>query len=139
MHYDFTLTIPPNTPEDNPLRLTCPLNYGIINKLSVEFPPGCYRLAHIRIFDKLHQVWPTNIDSSIVGDTFPVEFEEYYPVIEVPYELKIEAWNDDDTYQHSIVVRIGLLSEKVLGKIELRPTTEEELRTLLGEYEIIGG
>lgn len=139
MHYDFTLTIPPNRTEVNPIILVGKITHGIINKVSVEFPPGCYRLAHIRIFRYQSQIFPSNIESSIVGDTFPVEFEEYYPVIDMPYEIKIIGWNDDDTYQHTVIVRIGLLSEKVLGKIELRPTSDEELKALLGEYEMIGG
>ncbi|MBA7579061.1 hypothetical protein ES708_20927 [subsurface metagenome] len=84
-------------------------------------------------------MFPTNTEMSFAGDTFPLEFEEYYPIIEVPYSLRVEGWNDDDTYPHTVRVRFGLLNINTVAKPELRPSTEEELAELLGEYNMIGG
>ncbi|MBA7530539.1 hypothetical protein ES705_22747 [subsurface metagenome] len=138
MYYEYEITIPANTQKSNPTKKDCPLTHGILREVSIVFPPGCHRLAHIIIIRFERQLFPTNTEMSFAGDTFPLEFEEYYPIIEVPYSLRVEGWNDDDTYPHTVRVRFGLLNVNTVAKPELRPSTEEELAELLGEYEMVG-
>jgi hypothetical protein len=49
---------------------------------------------------------------SFAGDTFPIDWEEYYEVYQPPYELKIEGWNEDDTYGHTFDIFVAVLPRR---------------------------
>ena len=51
---------------------------------------------------------------NLAGDTFPIEWNEYYEMYQEPYELWVKAWNEDDTYAHKITVRIAVLPRKAI-------------------------
>jgi hypothetical protein len=48
------------------------------------------------------------------GDTFPIDWEEYYECYQPPYELKIKGWNDDDTYEHTFDIFVAILPQDVV-------------------------
>lgn len=139
MHYNFDIEIPPNTPKESKLKFVKTVNYGILKHVWIYWRGGCADLAHIQICRYERQIFPTNPDSSYAFDNYALEFEEYYPILDKPYELIIYGWNDDDFFKHIITVMFLILHPSVLGRPELRPTSEEELQELLGEYEIAGG
>ena len=138
MHYDFDIELPPLTSKANMLKFVRPVSYGILKKVSIYFRGGCADLAHVKIYRWERQIFPTNNDGDYAYDDYTVEFEEYYPILETPFNLTIYGWNDDDTFQHTISFMFLILHPEVLGRPELRPTTEEELTELLGEYEMAG-
>ena len=49
MFYVLPLTIPADTPETDPIEEELALTYGVIQRVEIEFPPGCAGLAHIKI------------------------------------------------------------------------------------------
>jgi len=120
MHYDFDIEIPAITPETDPLIVRKKVCYGILR------------------YHWESQIFPTNVDGDYAYDNYAVEFEEYYPILEVPYELTLRLWNDDDTFNHTISFMFLILHPTTIGRPELRPTSEEELTELLGEYEMAG-
>ena len=116
MQYQCTLLIPALTAQANPARATISLGPGIISKVSIIFPPGCAGLAHIQILHKEHLLFPSSPDENYIGDTFPIEWIEYFPLNEGPYELTVIGWNTDTLYSHSPMVRFEMLSKaKTLG------------------------
>jgi hypothetical protein len=46
------------------------------------------------------------------GDTFPIDWDEYYECYQPPYELKIKGWNEDDTYAHAFDIFVAILPRK---------------------------
>jgi len=138
MHYDFDVEIPANTSEANKLKIVKTVNYGIIRKVGIYFRGGCADNAHVKIFRFEQQIFPTNLEGSYAFDNYAVEFEEYFPILEKPYELIIYAWNTDPNHLHTITFMFSILHPLTVGSPELRPTTEEELTELLGEYEMAG-
>lgn len=108
------VNIPKSTTETSPVVETLKIAHGIITWVSVFFPPGCARLAHVVILHHEHQVWPSTEGMNLAGDSWPIEWNEYYEVYQPPHELKIKAWNEDDTYPHKITVRVAVLPRKAI-------------------------
>jgi len=138
MHYDFDIEIPANTSKADPLTVRKKVCYGILRKVGIYFRGGCADLAHVKIHHKERQIFPTNINGDYAYDNYCVEFEEYYPILELPYELTIYAWNESTQHKHTISFMFLILHPLTTGRPEVRPTEEEELIDLLGEYEIAG-
>jgi len=114
MIYRWKITTPANTTEANAEETILQLGRGIIHKLDIVFPPGAQQLHHIQISRAKHQVWPTNIGESFASDGEPITFREALIMDQEPYQLEVKTWNDDDTYDHALLIRIGLLRKKFI-------------------------
>ena len=109
MIYSYDITTPANTPESAPIVTLCRLPRGRAANVDVLFPPGCAGLAHIQIYRGLHQLWPGNAGASIVGDGITVSWVEDYMMLDEPLTLVAFTWNIDDTYPHTITLRVNML------------------------------
>ncbi len=109
MFYSLAITIPANTLAAKPLEQELRMGPGVIHRVSVGFPGGCVGLAHLQILQHDHQLWPTNPDASLASDDHQLEWDDYWELADVPYSLTLRAWNLDDTYDHTVTVRIGVL------------------------------
>ncbi len=114
MFYDFSFTIPANTLKTNPQTLDCKLGHGIIHRVEIGFPAGCAGLVHCTTKEGLHQHWPTNPDGSFKTDGYTIAFNEHLKFTRKPYVLTLVGWSFDDTFPHTLEVRIGILPEEVL-------------------------
>jgi hypothetical protein len=94
----------------------------------VIFPTGCACLAHVRVFRSAHQLWPSNLDGSFASDGEFLDFDEDYPVLDFPFELLFAGWNDDDTYPHTITLRLGITQPAAPAQ----PSLADRVRQLLG-------
>lgn len=113
MFYSKSITIPPNTPEANAVETSVALSHGIVTKVIFRPRPGHAALLHCKVFHRRHQIFPSSGDDDLHGDTFPVEWEEWYEVPEKPFYLEIRAWNDDDTYPHTFDIAFAVLPQWV--------------------------
>jgi hypothetical protein len=86
--------------------------HGIISKIMVRPRPGHAALAHCIILHHEHQIAPSTETMEFHGDTFPIDWEEYYECYQPPYELKIKGWNEDDTYPHTFDIFVAVLPRK---------------------------
>ena len=109
MLFSGSITIPAGTLKGNPTVATLAVAKGIITKYMVRPRPGHAGLAHLVIRHHEHQVAPSHEDSDLHGDALPIDWEEYYEVKGPPYDLKLEGWNDDDTYPHTFDVFVAVL------------------------------
>lgn len=114
MYYDFSFTISANTTKASPHTEKVKLTYGIIHRLEIGFPRGCAGLVHFVILEALHQRWPTNPQGSFNTDGYTIAFNEHLKFTRKPYILTLSGWNLDDTYDHTLEVRIGILPQEVL-------------------------
>jgi len=108
MIYDYPLTIAANTTKDAPTELEMDVGVGVVNQVDVQFPPGCAGLARCSIWDGGHQLWPSNPDGYFAADAYVISFAEDYPILEAPFVLTLKAWNLDDSYPHTITIRLGV-------------------------------
>lgn len=114
MLFTANVVVPKSTTEGAPVEQILKIAHGIVSWVSVLFPPGCAALAHCVLLHHEHQIAPSTEDMDLAGDTFPIEWDEYYESYQPPYELKIKAWNDDDTYPHTITIRVAILPRKAI-------------------------
>jgi len=121
MFYEFDLAIPANTPASAPAELTVDLSPGTITMVEVQFPSNCVGLVHARILDGVHQVWPTSLDTDIAGEAQNVRWSEEYDLLELPYQLTLQGWNDDDTYQHTLTFRFALRAATAVAPAGITP------------------
>jgi len=139
MLFTADVTVPKSTTETAPVTQILPIAHGIITWVSVLFPPGCARLAHCVILHHEHQIAPSTEDMDLSGDTFPIVWEEYYESYQPPYELKIKAWNEDDTYPHTITIRVAVLPRKAIVALAIVDTIKSALSFLSPKRIFTGG
>lgn len=108
MLYRFAVTVPSGTPQASPVSHRLRLTYGVVEKVEVTFPAGCAGLVGVRILHREHVVWPTSPDEWFVSDDFTISFPEYFPIDEDPFELEVHAYNLDETYDHTIILRFAV-------------------------------
>lgn len=112
MFYDFAITIPKGTKEDEPVEEELNLTHGIIHRVEVEFYPGPRRYVWVKIFHREHQLWPTNLDGAFRSDAYTIAFDEYEEMFEPPYTLLVRGYSPYADYPHVVVVRIGIMESK---------------------------
>ena len=132
MFYAFDLAIPAQITQASPQKTTLKLTHGIIHRISVGFPDGCAGLAHVQLYRHEHQVWPTNPGASFNWNDVNIEWSDYFELLTGPYVLKAWAWNDDDSYQHTISVRIGVLPPEAYWKTGPTVAMENRLKKAFG-------
>jgi len=112
MLFQAEITIPANTTEPNAVTVVFPIAHGIITKFMVRPRPGHTALAHLVILHHEHQIAPSIENQDLHGDTFPIDWEDYYESSQPAYELRLKGWNDDDTYKHTFDVFVAMLENK---------------------------
>ncbi len=130
MIYRFGITTPANTASTAKKETRLKIASGIVHQIDIRFPPGPQGLLHIHINDALHQVWPINPDEDFAAAGEVISFREFIPILTEPYELQAFTWNEDDTHEHLVIVRLGILPLNVIAPWLLE--FEERLKILLG-------
>jgi len=108
MFYRFGVTVPKNTPKESPVEQMVRLTAGVVEKVEITFPAGCAGLVGLRILRGGHQVWPTSPGEWFVSDDYTISFPEHYEILDEPLELRIQAYNEDTSYDHTPVVRFAV-------------------------------
>ncbi len=110
MLYIYAIEVPANTARRAPVTQELQLTHGIITHVEVEFPPGCAGLAHLQVEHQGGHLWPTNPEGDLASDDYVISWEESIDLTSSPYKLRTVAWNDDDTYAHTLTIRITMSS-----------------------------
>lgn len=114
MFYRYSLTVPANTAEKDALTLEMQVWKGVIYRVMIMFPTGPSGLLRCQIIEGLASRWPTNSDESFGADGETVDFKEYLEIDSPPALFKLRAWNLDDTYEHTVYIRLGVLPKWAL-------------------------
>jgi len=128
--YSRSIAVPPNTVEGTFPETVIDLSHGVITRVIFRPRPGHASLLHVRVFHRRHQIFPENADDDLHGDTFPVEWSEWYEMFEKPFTLTIMSWNDDDTYPHTFDIAFATLPKFAALPYALAKTFTEWLATL---------
>jgi hypothetical protein len=108
MNYFVTLSVPPLTDKDNPVKYTLPVHIGTITDILVIFPLRCCSLVHVTVRDKNWQIVPYNQDSNVVGNGINIDFPMNYDIKQPPLQLYFTGWSEDDTYTHTPKFKITI-------------------------------
>ena len=130
MDYWFTKTTPANTAKASALELELKLTEGVITQVWMLHPEGCHGLAHAAIFEGGHQLYPNNPDEDYHGNDVPMILGDNYE-LKGPALLKLKTWNLDETYPHTVYIRISVLRGKIDVQTQALIDSLEGLRVLL--------
>jgi hypothetical protein len=108
MDFKYVVKTTKNTTEPHAVLTDMKLTEGVIRKVQLLHPEGCHGLAYASIWFGGHQLYPSNPEVAYHGNAVPMEFEDNYE-LKGPAILKLKTWNLDDTYDHSVYVRITVL------------------------------
>ena len=114
MLYNWIIPVPKNTPQTAPVEQKMSLAIGIVTWYSIVFPPGCAGLVHCKIYHREHQIVPSKDDQDLSGDTFPIEWTDYYELYERPADFLARCWSEDDTYPHNVTIRIAVVPRRAI-------------------------
>lgn len=114
MLFQADITIPKNTTEASPAIVILKIGKGIITKFMIRPRPGHAALAHLVIGYHEHQIAPITENMDLHGDADPIDWEDHIEVLQRPFELKLQGWNDDDTYAHTFTIFVVVLPKSVL-------------------------
>lgn len=114
MLYSFSHTFTAANTEDNKQKFTLKMASGVINGIDIYFPHGSCGLVHIHVNRGLYQIVPVNTAHQLVGSGNLIRFNEDIQLYHEPYELELYGWNEDDTYDHTIDIKIELHSPQSL-------------------------
>ena len=116
MFYDFAITVLANTLESVPKEQEMKLTLGVIQKVSILFPPGPHGMVKLKIMEGGHQFLPTNPEGYFATDDEVLNIDEFYELTSEPYILKAIAYSPGTTYPHTISIRIGVLRPEEVEK-----------------------
>ena len=111
MNFVYEITTPKNTPETSKMLTILQVVPGRVTKVEIQFPPGPQGLCHLHINRAVHQVWPANPDASYKGDSQIIVIPADYVIATPPYQFECFTWNEDDTYDHEVIVRMDIMTE----------------------------
>lgn len=87
----------------------------------------------VKVFSGNFQVWPTNRETWFKGDDDVIAFDDTYLVSVEPFLFQIATYNLDDTYDHEVLLRIGLVSEDIFMARFLPSYAYEDYKKMLIE------
>lgn len=114
MRYNYKLSVPANTPANAPVRQECGLTHGVLTQIRILCAPEGNAVLHSRLLRGGFQLVPLNPEGNVEAAWPPQEWGDHYEVFEEPYSLILEAWNDDDTFAHTVYVGFTLLPQDVV-------------------------
>jgi len=132
MIYRWGITVPANTPEASPVWKDLLMRKGVINKLDIHFPAGCVGLVHVAIFYGDTQLWPEQKGEYFATDDETISFTEYFELIHDWLEIRAMLWNEDDTYDHTISIRISVLPKWYVAPYIILKGLVDILKRILG-------
>lgn len=113
MIYSANITTPANTTQSGLKTTRIHVTKGLVYKVEFYFPSGSAGMMGVAVFDGLFQVWPSSVGEFFIGEDHVVSFDDLYLKEAAPFELQCYTYNTDDTYDHAVSVRIGLMSKDV--------------------------
>lgn len=112
MIYTVNITTEKNRAKSNLKKTVLHVTKGLVYKVEFYFPSGSAGLMGIAVFDGLFQVWPSNVGEFFIGEDQLIAFDDLYLKEAAPFELQCYTYNTDDTHEHFVSVRIGLVSKE---------------------------
>lgn len=114
MLYDYAITVPAGTAEEDPVETEMHLTAGVIHRVEIEFRSGTDFRVACRIIRGTHQLFPTNPEGEFRADGRTIAFDDNLELSDEPFILKVLAYAPTAAYDHDIYVRIGVLPAEVV-------------------------
>ena len=124
------ISTPKNTLEVDPLITTIKLTKGRLTGGSLFFPSGPAGKLHFIARIGVHQIIPFNTGQNLRLDDCVVPLSLGFDLIEPPFELDCETWNDSTLYDHALTLILN---------IEPMIDEEHDIKSLINKFWFYGG
>ena len=124
MIYSFAISTAITYTATAKLKTDLKLTAGIIHQIDIVFPTGAAGLLYVALNHGLHQIWPTNPGEFFHTDGESISFKEFYALPSAENVISVYTYNLDDTYAHSVIIRLGILKQSEIQGLWL-PWSEE--------------
>ncbi len=131
MLYSKQITVLTTHTQAAPSKSYFKVNKGVISNIWITFPSGCAGLVKLRIYHEGHPFLPVNADNYIRGDNYTFQFPVMFEITEEPMILTVEAWNEDEVYDHTIDVLFLILPKSVVLPVGATEGILESLKSLV--------
>jgi hypothetical protein len=124
------ISTPKNTLEVAPLITTIKLTKGRLTGGSLFFPSGPAGKLHFIARIGVHQIIPFNTGENLRLDDCVVPLSLGFDLIEPPFDLDCETWNDSTLYDHVLTLILN---------IEPMIDEEHDIKSLINKFWFYGG
>lgn len=124
------ISTPKNTLEADPLITTVKLTRGRLTGGSLFFPSGPAGKLHFLARVGVHQLIPFNTGQNLSLDDCVLPLSLGIDLLEPPFELVCETWNDSTLYDHALTLVINI--EPMLDE-------DHDIKTLINKFWFYGG
>ena len=132
MFFSQSITFPAKNEEVTVLERNFPICHGVIHYVSIEFEKWCANLLHIQILRFRQMIFPSTPASDFAADGETIAWNDYFEVFEEPYTLTIVGWNDDDFFDWTARVRVGIIPKTIAEHVYGRLTKVDRKRLYEG-------
>ncbi len=108
------VTVPANTPSGAPMQSKVKLPKGVLTRIEYLFPSGQFCLTRVAVYYGLERISPHRYGDWLCGNGETIVDNLQYRLPEDPTELVIKAYNQDDTYDHTIYLRFEVQPEEAI-------------------------
>ena len=108
--YIAKVTVPPNTPETNPVEIKVPVEGRYLEKIEYRFPAGCFEAVKVRVMYGNRVISPKGRLRWIDGENEKIE--DYEHTITVRFVVRHRI-------PREIFEEIGLLLRAILARFKL--------------------
>jgi len=124
------ISTPKNTLESDPLQTTIKLTRGRLTGGALYFPSGPAGKLHFIARIGEHQIIPFNTGQNFRLHDCVIPLSLGFDLVEPPYELICETWNDSTEYPH--VLTLLLYLEPMIDE-------HNDIKTLINKFWFYGG
>jgi hypothetical protein len=124
------ISTPKETLEATPLITTIKLTKGRLTGGALYFPSGPAGKLHFIARMGVHQIIPFNAGQNLRLDDCVFPFSLGFDLLEPPFELDCETWNDSTLYDHTLTLVLNI--EPMLDE-------DHDIKTLINKFWFYGG
>lgn len=104
--YQKNVTIPANTPKASPYEAEIEFDEDVLAEIQLYFPPPSGHLCHAACWYGEEQFLPSADYDWVSGNDETVKAEPMIEADETWTTIRLEAYNEDDTYDHTLLWRV---------------------------------
>jgi hypothetical protein len=124
------ISTPASTLETDPLQTTIKLTRGRLTGGSIYFPSGPAGKLHFIARIGVHQIIPFNTSQNIRLDDAILPLSLGIDLLEPPFEIICDTWNDSATYAHALTINLHL--DPIMDK-------DQDIKSLINKFWWFGG
>ncbi len=124
------ISTPKNTAEASPLVTTVKLTKGRLTGGALYFPSGPSGKLHFTARIGVHQIIPFNTGQNFRLDDCVFPFSLGFDLLEPPFELICETWNDSTLYDHVLTLILNI--DPMLDE-------DHDIKSLINKFWFYGG